>query len=604
MPVTPTYPGVYIEEIPSGVRTITGVATSITAFVGRARRGPVNTPWTINNFGDFDRVFGGLWDKSPMSFALRDFYLNGGAQAVIIRLFNPLYNSDAEREAAAEAAQAVAEAANQASQNPNATPESVALAAEGKVGDYENEPEKSAAKFVAAAARNAADAVDATVESVRDAASDAVNDATPITKAQLSVDTLKLEAAYEGSWGNNLRARVDHDVLNDNQFNLSVIDTRSGQSEQFRNLSVDSGAVRRVDTVLAQESQLVRISDTLPAERPNSSGPNDDGSVPPGADPFSEEYSSGVEEAGRSTDGFELTESDYQGDQVDKTGIFALEDADLFNILCIPPANFEIDLPQSVWSAAITYCEQRRAFLIIDPPGSWRNKTAAKDGLANDINITHKNAALFFPRLLQPNPLHEGQLEEFVPCGAVAGIFARTDTERGVWKAPAGLDARLRGVQALTVPLTDEENGELNPLGINCLRFKEPAGRVVWGGRTREGDDRLASEWKYIPVRRTALFIEESLFRGTQWVVFEPNDEPLWAQIRLNVGAFMQTLFLQGAFQGSTPREAYLVKCDSETTTQNDIDRGIVNILVGFAPLKPAEFVILKIQQLAGQLDT
>ena len=129
-------------------------------------------------------------------------------------------------------------------------------------------------------------------------------------------------------------------------------------------------------------------------------------------------------------------------------------------------------------------------------------------------------------------------------------------------------------------------------------------GIVSWGARTLEGADVLASEWKYVPVRRTALYLEESLFRGLKWVVFEPNDEPLWAQIRLNVGAFMQNLFRQSAFQGRTAREAYFVKCDSETTTQADIDLGIVNILVGFAPLKPAEFVVLRIQQLAGQIET
>ncbi len=193
-------------------------------------------------------------------------------------------------------------------------------------------------------------------------------------------------------------------------------------------------------------------------------------------------------------------------------------------------------------------------------------------------------------------------MEDFVPCGAVAGVFARTDTSRGVWKAPAGLDATLVSVPQLSVPLNDAENGELNPLGINCLRAMPAAGRIVWGSRTLQGDDRLASEWKYIPVRRTALYIEESLYRGTQWVVFEPNDEPLWAQIRLNVGAFMHNLFRQGAFQGTTPREAYFVKCDKETTTQNDIDLGIVNIVVGFAPLKPAEFVVIQLQQIAGQI--
>ena len=149
--------------------------------------------------------------------------------------------------------------------------------------------------------------------------------------------------------------------------------------------------------------------------------------------------------------------------------------------------------------------------------------------------------------------------------------------------------------------LTDGENGQLNPLGVNCLRNFPVIGNVVWGARTLDGADALASQWKYIPVRRLAYYIEESLFRGTQWVVFEPNDEPLWAQIRLNVGSFMQTLFIKGAFQGSSPNDAYFVKCSSETTTQTDIDNGVVNIVVGFAPLKPAEFVVIQIQQIAPQ---
>jgi phage tail sheath protein FI len=145
--------------------------------------------------------------------------------------------------------------------------------------------------------------------------------------------------------------------------------------------------------------------------------------------------------------------------------------------------------------------------------------------------------------------------------------------------------------------LTDEENGELNRLGINCLRAFPVTGPVVWGARTLEGADRFASEWKYIPVRRTALFIEESVYRGTKWVMFEANGEALWSQIRIDAGAFMQNMFRQGAFQGRTPHETYFVKCDQETTTQNDIDLGIVNVIIGFAPLKPAEFVIVKIQQ-------
>jgi hypothetical protein len=183
----------------------------------------------------------------------------------------------------------------------------------------------------------------------------------------------------------------------------------------------------------------------------------------------------------------------------------------------------------------------------------------------------------------------------------MAGIIARTDAQRGVWKAPAGTEASLRGVRELSYKMTDNDNGRLNPLGINALRTFPVIGRVAWGARTTAGADQLASEWKYTPVRRLALYIEESLYRGTQWAVFEPNDKPLWAQLRKSVGGFMQTLFRQGAFQGATPSEAYLVKCDSETTTQADIDRGIVNIVVGFAPLKPAEFVIIKIRQLARE---
>jgi phage tail sheath protein FI len=214
-----------------------------------------------------------------------------------------------------------------------------------------------------------------------------------------------------------------------------------------------------------------------------------------------------------------------------------------------------------------------------------------------------KNAAAYFPRVRVADPLRENRLEEFAPCGIIAGIYARTDNTRGVWKAPAGTDAVMRGVRELTVKMTDLQNGIINPLGLNALRTFPVHGQVVWGARTLDGADVQASEWKYIPVRRLALFLEESLYRGTQWVVFEPNDEPLWSQIRLNIGSFLHNLFRQGAFQGSSPREAYFVKCDKDTTTQNDINLGIVNIVVGFAPLKPAEFVVIRIQQMAGQLE-
>jgi phage tail sheath protein FI len=204
---------------------------------------------------------------------------------------------------------------------------------------------------------------------------------------------------------------------------------------------------------------------------------------------------------------------------------------------------------------------------------------------------------LYFPRVIQPDPLQQGQLAEFPPCGVVAGIISRTDAARGVWKAPAGREATLMGVTALTAQLSSANTSVLNPLAVNCLRSFPRLGHVIWGSRAFVEAQQLASKWKYLPVRRTALFIEESLYRGTQWVVFEPNDEPLWGQIRLQVGAFMQALFRQGALQGSKSSDAYFVICDSQSTTQTDIDNGIVNFVVGFAPLKPAEFVVIKLKQ-------
>jgi phage tail sheath protein FI len=264
-----------------------------------------------------------------------------------------------------------------------------------------------------------------------------------------------------------------------------------------------------------------------------------------------------------------------------------------------------------VYSEALTYCVNRRAVLIVDPPSKWDNPSTralpSPTPVIADVGLfgePARNAAVYYPRILAADPQRKGQIAEFVPCGAVAGAIASADATRGVWKSPAGLDAALQGVQGLSVVLNDLENGLLNPQGINCLRIIPGAGPVVWGARTLRGADRLGDEYRYIAVRRTALYIEESLYRGTQWVVFEPNDEPLWAQIRLNVGAFMHGLFRKGAFQGQTPTDAYLVKCDRETTTQDDINSGVVNILVGFAPLKPAEFVVIQLQQLAGQIAT
>ncbi|HEX8572915.1 MAG TPA: phage tail sheath C-terminal domain-containing protein [Allosphingosinicella sp.] len=598
MPSALSYPGVYVEEIPSGVRTITGVATSITAFVGRTLRGPVNMALVINSYGEFERVFGGLWVGSPLSYAVRDFYLNGGSQAVVVRVFNP-------STAASDAADDVATAAETKAADPNASASDVvaaATAARDAISGGAGTPQKVAANFVLGQMSGATTA-DGAAEAARKAVKAAIATAAPV-KARIALETttlgitLDLEAADPGAWGDSLRARVDDDAASSDLFNLSILDGETGTVELFRNVSVDPAHKRRVDKVL-EKSALVRVTGALPAA-----------SAKAHPDPAAGEdiwVDSALHTAADSSggNGDPTREVDFTGPGLEgaKHGLYALDGADLFNLLCIPPHEPQGSIEAGLIAKAIAYCGRRRAMMIVDPPDDWTSKTAAVTGArAKVLGPPEKNAALFFPRLIQANELRDGAEESFVPCGAVAGVFARTDATRGVWKAPAGLDATLRGVSRLEVPLSDPENGELNQLGVNCLRFMPASGNVIWGARTLEGADALASEWKYTPVRRLALYIEESLYRGTQWIVFEPNDEPLWASIRLNVGAFMQQLFRQGAFQGQSSRDAYFVKCDGETTTQADINLGIVNILVGFAPLKPAEFVILKIQQIMGNL--
>ena len=295
--------------------------------------------------------------------------------------------------------------------------------------------------------------------------------------------------------------------------------------------------------------------------------------------------------------------TDFLGSASEKTGLNALVGVSDVNLLCLPEvADFDTDPMVSVLTAAQRLCVDKRMLLLVDPPAAWNTLDLIRGNLEVVDKVRGDHAALYLPRIQVTDPL-TGRLRDLPPSGAVAGVMARTDGERGVWKAPAGTDAKLAGVLGLTVPLTDAENGLLNPLGVNVLRTFPITGTVVWGARTLDGADATGSQWKYVPVRRLALMIEESLYRGTKWVVFEPNDERLWGQIRLNVGAFLNTLFRQGAFQGTSAREAYFVKCDKDTTTQDDINRGVVNILVGFAPLKPAEFVIIQIEQLAGQIE-
>jgi phage tail sheath protein FI len=647
---------VYVEEIPSGVRTITGVATSIAAFIGRAARGPTDTATTLTSFADFERDFGGLWVESSLGYAIRDFFQNGGGQAIAVRLFHGQFANEEARAAVETAAEQVADAAKGAA-NPAAAKTAATEEAADIVAGDGSAAAKAAAQAVAAAV-NALPST-ATMTELGAAADAVVNQSAPFDSYQFAVGGMNLSAAYPGKWGANLRAEIDVEGIADPLvFNLKVTEV-GGTGETHLNLSTDANSPRHYAKVLASESLLVRgeassspnLAGVRTAAATQKSTPTDANQNAlwaasldtvsqaqkkyerakkareqlPTGDPglaaakTNEQTAKKEFDAARKTawdsasDGAVLGIGDFlpaNGEQ-NKKGLFSLEQADLFNLLVIPPylaSTSTVDVDVNLISSAASYCERRRAMLLVDAPRDWNSVTTARtqftDTADDHVGTRSRNAALFFPRMRRRNILRNNQFEEFAVAGAVAGVFARTDVQRGVWKAPAGLSATLNDVPQLEVNLTDQENGLLNPLGVNCLRAFGPAGRVVWGARTLAGNDQLADEYKYIPVRRLALFIEESLFRGLAWVVFEPNDEPLWGQIRLNVGAFMNNLFRQGAFQGTSPRDAYFVRCDATTTTQNDINLGIVNIVVGFAPLKPAEFVILKLQQMAGQIQT
>ena len=496
MPAALTYPGVYVEEIPSGVRTITGVATSIAAFVGWAAKGPTDEAGLVLSWSDYVRRYGDLDPRSYLGYAVSQFFANGGQRAYIVRLAKGALASKVELKSDADAL------------------------------------------------------------------------------------ALTVSARSAGSWGDDYAVKikaVDPDANGIKRFRLVVSNWKLDVVvETFENLSMEKTHPRFVDAVLKAESLFIT-------------------SVATGSDLPTKVKDAQKLAGGSNGSDLETDSSDFNTAALASTTL--LDGVDLFNLLCVPGAT----TPNTIQKLQ-AYCRKRRAFLIADCAS-----TATADTLKNgpDALFTGAdaiNAAFYFPWLLAPDPVQENRPRLFPPSGFMAGIYARTDTQRGVWKAPAGSEATLVGAIDVKERATDDQNGVLNPQAINCIRNFPVYGIVAWGARTLQGNDERGSEWKYVPVRRMALFIEETLYRATKWVVFEPNDEPLWAQIRLNIGAFMHDLFRQGAFQGASPKDAYFVKSDKETTTQSDINRGIVNIVVGFAPLKPAEFVVIRIQQLAGQV--
>ncbi|MET4429682.1 phage tail sheath C-terminal domain-containing protein [Mycolicibacterium sp. 624] len=655
MPIAPTYPGVYIQELPSQFRAITGVATSVAAFIDWFPRGPLNEAIQVNSWADVERTFGGLHTRSEASYALDQFFANGGSTAWVVRVSNAVTPDIAATIGVRSGNTGGAKVLTLTAREPGEQGNSIraiiepgsttttfnlvvreVLIAEGRQTvlreERYNELSKTAAdaNFVdtvldnhgamvsgvsqgtAAALPSPSGTMSGVVPGVATLPANHVMDVELIVAGGPDERELDLGADVFASI-DDLAARLQgalRGAIPKGNFDPARVEFTQATVQITANgdrLQVLAGTGATTD---------VRFSFTGPLATPAALG------LAPTANENIAAYQLG-EGAARAqiagivgVDGDLPRVQDLVGQEAvnPATGMYALNLADTINLLCVPrisrfeklakPTENFVDAQFDAAVAAFTlYCQRRRAMLLLDTPDTAPSPTAIKSFMTKNSVVRDPNVALFYPRLTIGDPLRDYLDRSIGASGAIAGICARTDANRGVWKAPAGTEALVRGITRLETKLTDAENGILNPVGINCLRTFDLYGHVNWGGRTLVGVDAAPNQWKYIPVRRLALFLEETLYRSTLWVIHEPNDEPLWAQIRLSVGAFMNDLFQKGAFQGRTKQEAYFVHCDSTTTTPLDQERGIVNLTVGFAPLKPAEFLIISIQQIPPQVE-
>jgi uncharacterized protein len=535
--LTNQFPGVHVKEIPSGARPIASIATSNTVFIDTFQKGPVDVAVRLTGWADFERTFGGLWIHSEASYAIQQYFQNGGAVAFVIR--TPFVDSTGDP-----------------------------LPAD--VTDF------ATAEFTLLAGAE---------------------------------DALEVTAHSGGTWGNAVHLGVLPHATDAALYTLLVrqyAGDRVVAEELYQNISTDPEAPRFADTVINGTSTLITVA-VQGGLRPDATEQADTTPVST-LDDLRELPRALLQALVSGGDGYLPGDTGYEihaqaaiiGSAADRTGMSALENIvpDVFNTLCIPAAaSLGVVPAREVYQAAERFCRDRFAFLLVDPGLGVGREAIYTDWFSDLGSAVSRNAAGYYPRLTIPDVRNGNRPRSLAPSGMVAGMMARIDASRGVWKSTAGTETRYAGGDPEYL-LTDLEQEPLNRLGVNAIRSFPVYGNIIWGARTLVGADDLADEYKYIAVRRTALFIQQSLQRGLKWTVFEGNDEDLWGQIRLNVGAFMQGLHRQGAFQGKAASDAYLVKCDAETTRQADIDLGIVNLLVAFAPLKPAEFVVLNFQQL------
>lgn len=410
------------------------------------------------------------------------------------------------------------------------------------------------------------------------------------SRAQPTIETFIVTSIEPGVPAGEITVEITNasgaDVPED-RFNLTV--RKGGKEEVFENLSLKKGkAVRNVLEVVNKESQWIRL-----AEKPTALS---------GADKIPAEGTySLVPIKTRALMVKEITPEALIGDASARSGVAGLELADDVTMVCVPDlmalykaGKVSREGVKAIQLAMLTHCTNMKdRFAILDALPDM-NPQEVKDWRVNEAGYDSKYGALYYPWIKVTNPLGNGEGVFIPPCGHMAGIYARSDTQRGVHKAPA--NEVVQGALGLEMQITKSEQDSLNPVGINCIRAFPGRGIRVWGARTVSSD----ASWRYINVRRLFNFVEKSIEVGTQWVVFEPNDMDLWERIKRDLTAFLTRVWRDGALFGASPSDAFYVKCDAELNPPEVRDAGQVIIEIGLAPVKPAEFVIFRISQWAG----
>lgn len=590
MPVTPTYPGVYIEELPSSSHTITPAPTSLAVFVGYThpfRTNSFGTAVRLFSFADYEREFGGffaspLFDGDPnfssVAHAVYQFFLNGGSDCYVVGLrAKPGGNIITEPTGGPP----LGGLTRNVTVGANSDTQQLDDVTNMQVGDtlHFDGPDQSCSIVSILAANKVK--VDSVVDTRTGALTVTWTPNLKLLGLQPTDDASRPIKVTVSNLQKTISANDTADILITYG---SVVEVYRGVNLTCKN---DSDAIKKANFInnrIHNVSKLVKMVTDTSKEPVDPAGTAFVATATPVQLSQSPASGTPVFDAANYLDVF-ATDSD-------------LDKVPVFNLMVLPGI-----VDSGVLSAAISFCERKMAFCILDPQ---KTNKPTDVGSYLDTNVPKSaNAALYYPWVKSSDP-STGDSVEVPPSGTVAGIYARTDSKRGVWKAPAGLESTLLNVTGVIDDgrMNDLRQGVLNQLGVDCLRTFPNIGTVVYGARTVVSANTAYEQWKYVPVRRMALFLEQTLLRNLTWAVFEPNDKPLWDALRISIENFMLGLFHQKAFQGTSPSQAFKVICDSTTTSQTDIDRGIVNILVMFAPLKPAEFVIVQIAQIAGQAQS